>query len=510
MTREETITREEAIRRIKAWNLDSDDMEVLAAAIPELAESEDEKIRKRLIEYFEGFRMGNVEVRWEGLIVQEVLAWLEKQKERVVDSSKTSADEDERIREAIESTIRVYGKTQGEWIGGYDMDTLVVHLREAFSTLEKQKEQKPKQVPKWLYRLEFKDNSCGLWYNGQGEWCFENGIGSLDDSCKTKNLPMDYDERYKQDGRNWFSSCSKKEDLLHWYSKEDAKTLLNKGFVFTRYLATEYHEYDQQTVFIKETALYREEINFLELMKEQKPEQYDIDVLEKHITKDSISELAHTVIVRNGWEIVEKEQKPVDFPTTDEEVKEFLETRPKVAVPEKYKTPDFVFSKQEYESHPIISKDTTSVKPAEWSEEDADILNCCISSIEEAKENRYAYKETDGDTSYDREIDWLKSLRPQPQTKTNDYITPHKKFFQWIYNRLVDVHGENPNVDYMQSFKKRIDNLQFSESHWKPSEEQMDALRASNSYWKGTTNEVPRTDLLESLYNDLEKLIAKR
>ena len=49
---------------------------------------------------------------------------------------------------------------------------------------------------------------------------------------------------------------------------------------------------------------------------------------------------------------------------------------------------------------------------AEWSEEDADILNCCISSIEEAKENRYAYKETDGDTSYDREIAFLKSLRP--------------------------------------------------------------------------------------------------
>ena len=51
-------------------------------------------------------------------------------------------------------------------------------------------------------------------------------------------------------------------------------------------------------------------------------------------------------------------------------------------------------------------------KPAEWSEEDADMLNCCISSIEEAKENRYAYKETDGDTSYDREIDWLKDLHP--------------------------------------------------------------------------------------------------
>ena len=52
-------------------------------------------------------------------------------------------------------------------------------------------------------------------------------------------------------------------------------------------------------------------------------------------------------------------------------------------------------------------------KSAEWGEEDEDMLNSCISSIEEAKENRYAYKETDGDTSYDHEIAWLKSLRPK-------------------------------------------------------------------------------------------------
>ena len=51
----------------------------------------------------------------------------------------------------------------------------------------------------------------------------------------------------------------------------------------------------------------------------------------------------------------------------------------------------------------------------EWSEEDEEMLNSCICSIEESKENRYAYKETDGDTSYDREIAWLKSLRSQPK-----------------------------------------------------------------------------------------------
>ena len=56
--------------------------------------------------------------------------------------------------------------------------------------------------------------------------------------------------------------------------------------------------------------------------KEQKPEQYDIDVLEKHITKDSISELAHTVIVRNGWEIVEAEQKLAEWSEEDEEMRD--------------------------------------------------------------------------------------------------------------------------------------------------------------------------------------------
>jgi hypothetical protein len=64
-------------------------------------------------------------------------------------------------------------------------------------------------------------------------------------------------------------------------------------------------EYDSSTNGIKDRNI----IAWLEKQGEQK--QYDIDVLEKHITKDSISELAHTVIVRNGWEIVDaKEQKP--------------------------------------------------------------------------------------------------------------------------------------------------------------------------------------------------------
>ena len=97
-------------------------------------------------------------------------------------------------------------------------------------------------------------------------------------------------------------------------------------------------------------------IAWLEKQGEQK--QHDIDILEKHITKDSISELAHTVIVRNGWEIVDaKEQNPA------------------------------------------------------WSEEDENYLNTTIAYLKDANE----FKKT-----AEKCITWLKSLRPQNTWKPSD------------------------------------------------------------------------------------------
>ena len=120
------------------------------------------------------------------------------------------------------------------------------------------KSNKTEIVPvKWLYRLEAVDPSNGLWYNTDCQLVW--GIGKI--KGDTKFLPMDYDERYHKDGRLWHSSCSRKEDLSHWYSLEDAQYLIAHGFVFTRYLATEYVEYEFETTFIKETSLAREIIN---------------------------------------------------------------------------------------------------------------------------------------------------------------------------------------------------------------------------------------------------------
>lgn len=117
-------------------------------------------------------------------------------------------------------------------------------------------------MSKWLYRLESTTPNNGLWYDSQSNYCF--GIGGID-GCKTKDLPMGYDERYHKDGKNWFSSCSRKEDLSHWYSLDDAINLINNGFVFTKYNAVDYVEYENETTFLKETALERVEIGIDEL-----------------------------------------------------------------------------------------------------------------------------------------------------------------------------------------------------------------------------------------------------
>lgn len=117
-------------------------------------------------------------------------------------------------------------------------------------------------MSKWLYRLEAVDDANGLWYNTNSNLVW--GIGNVPD-CETKHLPMGYDERYHKDGKNWYSSCSRAEDLSYWYSLENAQYLVAHGFVFTKYLAVDYVEYELETTFLKETALAREVINISDI-----------------------------------------------------------------------------------------------------------------------------------------------------------------------------------------------------------------------------------------------------
>lgn len=130
----------------------------------------------------------------------------------------------------------------------------------------------------------------------------------------------------------------------------------------------------------------------------------------------------------------------------------------------------------------------------EWSEEDKRNLDRALFYVRD-------YQKNNGVTDGSKEcVDWLKSLRPQP--KKNDMITPNKEFFQWIYDRLVNVHNEDPNVDYMISFKRRIEELPVDKPHWKPREEHLSALLAvfnDPNNIGSQTCQLALTDLYEQL-----------
>ena len=76
------MTREEAIKAIKVWvSLDNGEKKVIETLIPELVESEDERIRKAIINYFTKC-WGNCKDDVCGVHVEDAIAWCEKQGEQ--------------------------------------------------------------------------------------------------------------------------------------------------------------------------------------------------------------------------------------------------------------------------------------------------------------------------------------------------------------------------------------------------------------------------------------------
>lgn len=101
------MTKEEAIKRIKArfdkLALDDKDIKAIQTLIPELHESEDERIRKEMIEFLNQFKEDGL----RGVDITPWIAYLEKQKEslHIHETCKEKAnfftDEDERIKKEI-------------------------------------------------------------------------------------------------------------------------------------------------------------------------------------------------------------------------------------------------------------------------------------------------------------------------------------------------------------------------------------------------------------------------
>ena len=99
------MTREEAIQAIKEkmdyYESDKRLRGAIETLIPELTESEDERIIRAIIDALYSHTNSINLLSSRGYQMGDIEAWLEKQKECLADNNKTSTDEDERIRKEL-------------------------------------------------------------------------------------------------------------------------------------------------------------------------------------------------------------------------------------------------------------------------------------------------------------------------------------------------------------------------------------------------------------------------
>ena len=176
-------------------------------------------------------------------------------------------------------------------------------------------------------------------------------------------------------------------------------------------------------------------------------------------------------------------------------------------------------------------------QPAEWSEEDEEMRDCCIVALSNWRDavEKYGHEKE----PCQRLIDWLKSLRPQSKEElakmledeynkgkeygerighTKGYNKGYKDAeesvsYHFPYSGCDGIHCTNPQMDCINCPRKFTGGMFNTSSSsgeptlkadWKPSEEQMEALK------RASTNEylpAKQFDILVSLYEQLKKLM---
>ena len=451
---------------------------------------EDERIRKELIEALKASKtVGELKFVLPEPIREECIAYLEKQKECVADSSKTSVDEDESIRKFLVDYFTSYK------IGNVATKLNGVRIDDILNYLEKQKET--------LHILEMCKENANSFTDGVIEVrSFQRGLE------EGKRL-----ERQKENSKSADSISSDCESNAkcenRWHKVEDSlpdstREVLCKDAIGNYFIGRYYSKGVWEVSMYDDCDKSNEDnppvVKWCEIPSEKQKEQ-------KHpngcFTCDEYKK-GYEEGRRNGFtagynkamkEVEQKEQKPVvtlgetyhvDTLGTQQVIAGKMPQKPAewsekhiADIFEKVGLAKIVREQGNDELTNALQDamlELSKVGNTEWSEEDEKMRNLAIEWAE-TMSGQFNFVDMDS-KDFHKIIAWLKSLperfNPQPKQKQNDYITPHKEFFKFIYDRLINVHKENPNVDYMRSFKERLNNLSFGEKQeWSEEDEKM-------------------------------------
>lgn len=513
------MNREEAIEVVrKNWPDNNYSMlrEALQTLIPELAESEDERIRKALIHLIS--EQDGILTAINGINVKDILAYLEKQKargpltkeeeytlSRIIEQLEDegcpqswkdllydiynlpyekASEEDERIRNYIQNELVCLRASEGKGSDRYN------ELSSAIVYLEKQKEQPKEKLGKYseeenlAYRLN---------------WVMQDYIKAGEDE-------EEQERRLK---------CYK----LFWDAVEDTTFFEQKERKSVENMSQE--EYVKR---------FKALCDAYEIKLPRR--KYDIYHLCNDLSKLSID---------SGKQKLAEWSE--DF---DKEVESVHKRYPEVS-----------FAKLTRIAY-HFAKWADKYKSTEWSEEDKEMINLLIAIFEVNYPNGF-YKANPINTTnmsgvHSSEIiSWLRLLRPQPQyvyqqtveclramcdSYENNGLFTDERARDFLGNvrakckdaiecaPILDEHSWKPSEEELIALKRvggvlrdnghnelaktifiiegKLANLPvINESIWKPSKEQMNALADAI-----TRDVFPKGNIehLESLYNDLKKL----
>ncbi len=471
------MTRKEAIEIVRNIYETKQEKEALEFLIPELAESEDERVRKEIIRIVDIWTNSSPVIN--GIPRETLLAYLEKQKEQNVAPSRgTILGIWELGNFWKENPEEREGLTQLQYIQKY-----------WFEKNDYLKEQKHK----FKVGDRVTNGECVYTINKIGKDCY----WVKEHDCAT--IPFEYEDTWniEQKPTSTVKSKFKSGDSIRFNgfgSNEYTIQLVGNGYYVNSEGGRMDMSYTDANFVLVENA-----------QKEHKPifkkgdrviwdgEEFNI----LNVDKDFYNVGGYIVPFSREGELHPIGQKPADNVSREEYVKRFK------ALCDAY---EIKLPNREYDIYGLCDdlaklsmdsskqKPTNSEKPKEWSEEDEKILDkvCCLISpgtILNASDADYCLELKQWIVSLQERI--LKLSRTQPK---QEWSKEDEERLKSVIHRIEvqfagNLYGEGKlDVDWLKSLRPS----------WKPSEEQMYALAKAVTLYGGG---------LDSLYQDLKKLM---
>lgn len=110
-----------------------------------------------------------------------------------------------------------------------------------------------------IYRIETPGSKHGMWYNEHG--IFQKSIDILCPNGIAKDFPMPLNlELHRKDGEIWNSGMRSIEQSRHWFTTDDVKNLMNKGFKLFQFEVIMFQDLENETLFCRRGIIGQKEI----------------------------------------------------------------------------------------------------------------------------------------------------------------------------------------------------------------------------------------------------------